>query len=75
MSEMLVSILIALGILAALAAVVPMLHVCNAGCQRLFGRRRTAERMEKSEPSRPTVKLGEVAPSDRRSLSKVTLFS
>ncbi len=52
MSEMLLSFLIAVGILAALFAVVPMLHVCNSGCQRFFGRQKTAECMEKAGPKK-----------------------
>ena len=74
MSDMFLSLLIALGILMGLAAIVPMLHVCNSGCQRFFGRRRVAEPAETGKLRRHT-QLDNVASSDRRSLSKVTLFS
>ena len=39
MSEMFLSVLIAVGILASMFVWVPMLHICNAGCQRFFRRR------------------------------------
>ena len=61
MSEMLLSFLIALGILALLFAFVPMLHICNSGCQRFFGRTRTAKRLQETEPAKESRGLGEAA--------------
>ncbi len=43
MPELLLSFLIALAILAAMFVFVPMLHICNDRCQRLFLRRTRRE--------------------------------
>ena len=61
MSEMLLSFLISLGILAALFVFVPMLHICNSGCQRFFARKRTVKLLEKTEPRKQPCGAREVA--------------
>ena len=59
MSDMMLSFLIAVGILTVLFVFVPLLHVCNAGCQRFFGRKAAAKRLDAGASERSSRGLAE----------------
>ena len=61
MSDIFLSFLIAVGILVAMFVCVPMLHVCNSGCQRFFGRKGAAERMDSDAGRKGSGALAERA--------------